>query len=57
VPTETSADFEMTNIYIVITLAAISTTLRKQCFHVLKSLQLRFGNQSSQYCTCAHLKK
>jgi len=57
VPTETSADFEMTNIYIAIKLAAIFTTLKKQCCHVLISLQLRFGNQSSQCYSCAHIKK
>jgi hypothetical protein len=57
VPTETSADLEMTNIYIVINLAAIFTTPKKQWFHVLKSFQFGFGNQSSQYYTCAHLKK
>lgn len=47
----------MTNIYIVINLAAIFATLKKQCCHVLKYLQLGFGNQSSQYYNCAHLKK
>jgi len=55
VPTETSADFEMTNIYIVINLAAIFTTLKKQCCHVLKSLKLGFSNQSSQYYNFKHM--